>query len=216
MRKLFNKKSVVAVGLSLIISGCGDFPDYGYDQSDNYCVMSFPFAGGIIGRQYIGYFRVISTLQYMDADPEIRIIVTGPSHIDLEPGSFQKLVMDDKTFKPKFVPDHLEAELQLWGPSFLFEQQQSDQIYSLLQEGYDLNIHGRIEVGHQYETQIHNFFFGSAEEELTACVNRLLDEDDLKKLAEQKKQASLRASNEPAISDRTEADQPESVESADQ
>lgn len=189
MRKLFNKKPALVVVLSLIISGCGDFPDYGYDQSDNYCVMSFPFAGGIIGRQYVGYFRVISTLQYMDADPEIRIIVTGPSHIELEPGSFQKLVMSDKAFKPKFVPDHLEAELQLWGPSFLFEQQQSDEIYALLQDGYDLNIHGRIEVGHQYETQVHNFFFGSAEEELTACVNRLLNEDDLKQLQQQKKQA---------------------------
>ncbi len=190
MSKLFNKKSIFVVLLSLMLSGCGDFPDYGYDQSDNYCVMSFPFAGGIIGRQYIGYFRIISTLQYMDADPEIKIIATGPSHIDLEPGSFQKLVIGDKTFKPKFKADHLEAELQLWGPSFLFDEKQSNEIYALLQDGYDLNIHGRIEVGHQYETQIHNFFFGSAEEELIACVNRLLDEDDLKQLAEQKKQAN--------------------------
>lgn len=212
MRKLFNKKSVLVVALSLIISGCGDFPDYGYDQSDNYCVMSFPFAGGIIGRQYIGYFRVISTLQYMDADPEIKIIVTGPSHIDLEPGSFQKLVMGDKTFRPKFVPDHLEAELQLWGPSFLFEQQQSDEIYGLLQDGYDLNIFGRIEVGHQYETQIHNFFFGSAEEELTACVNRLLDEDDLKQLAEQKKQASREQQNQKALGDQAKTEDAEEAE----
>jgi hypothetical protein len=189
MRKLFNKKSGLVVLLSLIISGCGDFPDYGYDQSDNYCVMSFPFAGGIIGRQYIGYFRVISTLQYMDADPEIKIIATGPSHIDLEPGSFQKLVMGDQIFKPQFKADHLEPELQLWGPSFLFDIEQSKQIYKSMQDGYDLNIFGRIEVGHQYETQIHNFFFSSAEEELTACVNRLLDEDDLKQLAEKTKQA---------------------------
>jgi len=186
MIKLFNKKSILVIFASLLVSSCGDFPDYSYDQSDNYCVMSFPFAGGIIGRQYIGYFRVISTLQYMDEDPSVKIIATGPSHIDLEPGSFQKLVIGDKSFKPKFVADHLEAELQLWGPSYLFDDQQSEEIYSLLQGGNDLNIFGRIEVGHQYETVVYNFFFDSAEEQLTDCVNRLLNEEDMKQLAENK------------------------------
>ena len=75
-----------------------------------------------------------------------------------------------------------------------------------------LNIFGRIEVGHQYETQIHNFFFGSAEEELTACVNRLLDEDDLKQLAEQKKQASREQQNQKVLGDQAKTEDTEEAE----
>ena len=54
MRKL----SVVVLS-SLLIS-CGDFPSYSYDQSEDYCVMDFPFAGGLIGRKYVGYFYITS------------------------------------------------------------------------------------------------------------------------------------------------------------
>ncbi len=141
--------------------------------------MRFPFAGGIIGRQYIGYFRIISSLQYLDDDPVIKVIVTGPSHIELEPGSVQKIIIDDKIFKPEYIPNHLEAELQLWGPSFLFSEEQSTEIYHLLQAGNDIKILGRIEVGHQYETNILNFFFDSADEPFRGCINRLLDEEDI-------------------------------------
>ncbi|MBV1911481.1 MAG: hypothetical protein KUG78_19470 [Kangiellaceae bacterium] len=186
MIKLFSKKSLLAILVSCALTGCGDYPDYSYSQSDSYCMMSFPFAGGIIGRQYIGYFRVISTLQYMDADPEIRVIATGPSHIDLEPGSFQLLEIGDKSFKPEYKSRHLEAELQLYGPSFIFSDEESLEIYQFLRDGENLDIFGRIEVGHQYETSVYNFFFGSADEQLNHCVNRLLNKDDLKVLAAKK------------------------------
>ena len=172
-------KKYLIVLSSLILASCGDFPDYEYDQSQDYCVMRFPFAGGIIGRQYIGYFRIISSLQYLDDDPEYKVIVTGPSHIDLEPGSVQKVIIDDKIFKPEYNPEHVEAELQLWGPSFLFTKEQSSEIYRLLQAGNDIKFIGRIEVGHQYETDIHNFFFDSADEPFRGCINRLLDEEDI-------------------------------------
>jgi len=172
------------------ISSCGDFPDYTYDQSEELCVMSFPFAGGIIGRQYIGYFRVVSSLQYLDADPSYKIIATGPSHIELEAGSFQKLIINDKEFKPKFVAEHLEAELQLWGPTFIFNETESTEIYQLLQQGHDFDIHGRIEVGHQYETTVYNFFFDSAKEPFNACINRLLNEEDLVALQKNKEKPS--------------------------
>ncbi len=164
---------------SLLLSSCGDFPEYDYDQSNDYCVMMFPFAGGIIGRQYVGYLRIISSLQYLDDDPSLKVIVTGPSHIELEPGSVQKIIIDDKVFKPNFIAEHLEAELQLWGPAFIFTEEQSTEIYRLLQEGNDIKILGRLEVGHQYETDIHNFFFGSADEPFRRCINRLLDEEDI-------------------------------------
>ena len=182
MNKLSKSAHFFVIASVLLLASCGDFPDYDYDQSEDYCVMSFPFAGGIIGRQYIGYLRIISSLQYMDDDPTYKVIVTGPSHIELEAGSFQKLIIDDKIFKPKFEASHLEAELQLWGPTFIFDQQQSTEIYRLMQQGYNLNILGRIEVGHQYDTNIYNFYFDSADEHFRACINRLLDEEDLIKL----------------------------------
>ncbi len=167
---------------AVILSSCGDMPDYRYDQSEDYCVISFPFAGGIIGRQYIGSLRVISTLQYLDENPSIKVIATGPSDIDLEPGSFQKLILGNKTFKPKFEASHLEGELQLWGPAFIFEADDSQEIYKLMQEGHDLNMLGRIEVGHQYDTNVYNYFFSSADEPFRRCINRLLDDEDLIKL----------------------------------
>jgi hypothetical protein len=165
-----------------ILSSCGDLPDYRYDQSEDYCVMSFPFAGGIIGRQYVGVFRIISTLQYLDDNPTIKVIATGPSDLELEPGSLQKLIIDDKTFKPQYEPSHLEGELQLWGPAFIFNKDDSQQIYKLIQQGHDLQLLGRIEVGRQYDTNIYNVFFGSDDELFRSCINRLLDEEDLIKL----------------------------------
>jgi hypothetical protein len=175
-------KQYLVILSCLLLASCGDFPDYEYDQSNDYCVMRFPFAGGIIGRQYIGYLRIISSLQYLDEDPSYKVIVTGPSHIDLEPGSVQQFIIGDKIFRPKFVVDHLEAELQLWGPSFIFSEKQSTEIYQLLKAGHDIKILGRIEVGHQYETDIYNFFFGSADEPFRGCINRLLDEQDILEL----------------------------------
>lgn len=172
-------KKYLIVLSSLLLASCGDFPEYDYDQSHDYCVMTFPFAGGVIGRQYIGFIRIISSLQYLDENPSVKVIVTGPSHIDLEPGSVQKIIIDDKVFKPEFNAQHVEAELQLWGPTFIFNEAQSTEIYHLLQQGNDLKILGRLEVGHQYETDIYNFFFGSADEPFRGCINRLLDEEDI-------------------------------------
>lgn len=178
----FKQKLMILFISILFITGCGDFPDYGYDQSEDYCVISFPFAGGIIGREYVGYFRIVSSLQFLDADPEYMVFATGPSNIELEAGSFQKLIINDKVFTPKFEPDHLEAELELWGPAFLFTDEESTEIYDLIKQGHDLEIHGRLEVGHQYETKVYNFFFDSANERFRKCINRLLDEQDLQSL----------------------------------
>lgn len=175
-------KAYLIVIVSLLLSSCGDLPEYSYDQSEDYCLMSFPFAGGVIGRQYIGRLKVISTLQYMDADPVVKVIATGPSHIELERGSFQKLIINDQVFVPEFEKTHLEAELQLWGPTFIFTPEQSTKIYQLMQEGHNLNFLGRIEVGHQYDTDILNYFFESKDEPFRKCINRLLDEGDLVKL----------------------------------
>ncbi len=179
MKMIETIKKLNIIILSLIISSCGDFPDYYFDQSDEHCSMSFPFAGGIIGRQYIGYFRMISSLQYLDDDPSYKIIITGPSHIILEVGSVQKVIIADKIFIPKFAASHLEAEFQLLGTAFIFDAEQSNEMYQLISEGYNINIVGRIEVGHQYDTDIYNFFFNSKNEPLKNCVNRLLDDEDL-------------------------------------
>jgi len=164
--------------LIFVLQGCGDFPDYVYDQSSEYCVMKFPFAGGIIGRQYIGYLQIISTLQYLDADPTYKVIATGPSHVNLDAGSFQKLIINDQVFVPRFEASHLEAELQIWGPAYLFDEKQSAEIYRLMQEGYDLNFIGRIEVGHQYDTDVYNYFFASNDKPFRSCINRLLEAED--------------------------------------
>ncbi len=166
----------------LLLTACGDFPDYRYDQSQDYCVIKFPFAGGYIGRQYVGYFNITSTLQYLDAEPEIEIFVGGPSHLDLEVGSVQKVEIDDKFYTPQFHKNFVHGELQYWGPAFTFNKEKSSEIYRALQDGHDLTIHGRLEVGKQYETDIYNFFFDSDDEPFRNCVNRLLDENDLKKL----------------------------------
>ncbi len=178
----FTKLRILVLSFVLTLSGCGDFPDYYYDRSNEFCVMSFPFAGGIIGRKYVGYFRVISSLQYMDEPPSYKVIVTGPSNLELDAASFQKLVINDKVFVPSFESSHLEAELQLWGPAYVFNPQDSNEIYRLMQEGYDLKFLGRIEVGHQYDTDIYNYFFDSADEPFRSCINRLLEDEDYIKL----------------------------------
>ena len=52
-------------------------------------------------------------------------------------------------------------------------------MYQLIRDGYDLKILGRLDVSHQYETSIYNYFFDSVEEQFNQCINRLLDKDDL-------------------------------------
>jgi len=200
--KSLNQLKVFLVALcSLLLSSCGDFPDYSYDHSNDYCVIQFPFAGGIIGRQYIGYFKVISTLQYLDEDPSYKVIVTDISDFNMEQGSVQKFIIGDKTFVPEFKKGHLLSELQQWGPGFILDEKKSTEIYKLLQEGNDLTIVGRIEVGHQYETDIYNFFFESDDEPFRTCINRLLDDEDLIKLEKSKL-------DRPKV-DKAEIDQPE-------
>ncbi len=180
------KKLIALLFVSTLLTACGDFPDYRYDQSQQYCVIKFPFAGGFFERKYVGYFNITSTLQYLDADPEMQIFIGGPSHIELEPGSVQKVEIADKVFLPKFEKNFLHGELQYWGPAFLFDDKQTEQIYQLLKEGNNLTIHGRLEVGAQYETELYNFFFDSDEEPFLGCVNRLLEEDDIKAIVARK------------------------------
>ena len=179
-------KRISIVFVALLLSSCGDFPDYRYDRSDDYCVISFPFAGGIFDRKYVGYFNLTSTLQFLDSDPELGIFIGEPSHIELETGSVQKIEINDQTFIPEFNKNFLHPELQYWGPAFTFNAQQSQKIYAALQEGYDITIHGRLEIGVQYETEIYNFFFEDDDEPFRACVNRLLSEKDLENLAKEK------------------------------
>ncbi|MFT6733382.1 MAG: hypothetical protein ACJAS9_001569 [Polaribacter sp.] len=164
------------------VTSCGDFPEYTFIQSNDYCAMSFPFAGGVIGRQYVGYFRVISSLQYMDENPSVRIIINGPSHIDLEVGSVQKFFINEQTYKPKYISSHVEGQLQLWGPAFLFTDEESKEIFKFITDGEDFKFIGRVEVGHQYETDVYNFFYDSESEPFRECINRLLEPEDLVKL----------------------------------
>jgi len=178
-------KKTFFVFLSFLLSACGDFPEYSYDQSNEYCALTFPFAAGLIGRKYIGYFNLTSTVRYLDAEPEMAIFVGRPSHIELEPGSLQKIEIADEFFVPEFRKNYLQPELQYWGPAFLFDHRQASRIYELLQQGNDLNFHGRVEVGQQYHTQIYNFFFDDADEPFQSCINRLLDENDLNRLQDQ-------------------------------
>lgn len=179
------KKICLAICL-LLLTSCGDFPSYDYEQSEDYCVLSFPFAGGFIGRKYVGYFNITSTLQYLDSDPEVEIYIGEPSHIDLEVGSVQKVEIGGETFFPEFHKSYLQGELEYWGPAFTFTKEQSSKIYKLLQAGDDLTIYGRLEVGKQYETDVYNFFFGSDDEPFRNCINRLLDEEDLKAIQDKK------------------------------
>jgi len=180
-----SKKCLIALCCLLLVS-CGDFPDYSYDRSNDYCVMQFPFSGGIIGKQYVGFFKIISTLQYLDEEPSYKIIVTSVSGFKMETGSVQKFIIADKSFSPEFKRGHLLSELQQWGPGFVLDEAQSTEIYKLLQEGNDLTIIGRIEVGHQYETDIYNYFFESDDEPFRACINRLLDADEIRELEKSK------------------------------
>ncbi len=176
------KLRIFVLSLSLLITACGDFPDYSYDQSQNLCLMRFPFAGGYFDRKYVGYFNIVSSLQYLDADPEVEIYISGPSHIDLEVGSVQKIEIDGEFFKPKFKSNFLQAELQYMGPGFIFEKKVSQQIYQLIQQGQDIIIHGRLEVGRQYEAKIYNFFFDNKSEQFNTCIKRLLSEEELKSI----------------------------------
>lgn len=178
------KKLTATILSCLLLSACGDFPDYRYEQSSDYCVMSFPFAGGFFGRKYVGYLNITSTLQYLDSDPEMAIFIGEPSHIEMETGSVQKIEIDDQEFYPEFHQNYLHGELQYWGPAFTFNAQQARKIYAALQDGYDMTIHGRLEIGSQYETEIYNFFFEDKDEPFRTCINRLLDPEDMKAIAE--------------------------------
>jgi hypothetical protein len=170
----------------LLLSACGDFPSYRYEQSENYCVLNFPFAGGLFDRKYIGYFNITSTLQFLDADPEYEIFIGEPSGIQLEVGSVIKVEIGDKVYMPTFHKTYVQGELQYWGPAFTFTKAQSTEIYNSLQEGNDLTIYGRLEVGKPYETEIYNFFFDSDDRPFRSCINQLLDEEDLAAITEQK------------------------------
>jgi hypothetical protein len=167
---------------SLFLTACGDFPEYSYDQSQNLCVMRFHFAGGYFDRKFIGYFNIVSSLQYLDADPEVEIYVSGPSGIDLEVGSLQKIEIDGQFYKPQFKKRFFQPELQYMGPAFLFDSKQSTEIYQALNNGDSVTFHGRLEVGHLYETTIYNFFFDEKAEKFNACIRRLLSEEDLKSI----------------------------------
>lgn len=187
IKKVFElKKKIRTLSFSLLtvlgLSSCGDFPEYSFIQTNDYCSMSFPFAGGVIGRQYVGYFRVISSLQYMDEDPSVRIIINGPSHIDLEVGSVQKFIINKKVYKPKYISSHVEGQLQLWGPAFLFTDDESKEIFEYIKKGEDFKFIGRVEVGHQYDTDVYNYFYDSESEPFRDCINRLLEPEDLVKL----------------------------------
>jgi len=172
------KKLALSICL-LLLTSCGDFPSYKYESSEDYCVLTFPFAGGFLERKYVGYFNITSTLQYLDSDPEVEIFIGEPSHIELEPGSVHKVEIAEQTFYPQFHKVFLHGELQYYGPAFVFTKEQSEIIYDSLQQGDDLTVFGRLEVGKQYETQIYNFFFDSKDQPFRACINRLLDEEDL-------------------------------------
>ncbi len=174
----------IIILLCLLLTACGDFPEYGHEQTENYCNLSFPFAGGIIGRKYVGYLNIMSSLQFMDANPEVFIFISGPSHLKLEIGSVQKIEIADEVYSPVFKKNYLQPDMQYFGPAFIFDKKQSEQIYKALQEGYDMTIIGRLEIDSQYETDIYNFFFEDADEPFRACINQLLDEDDLKSLSE--------------------------------
>jgi hypothetical protein len=173
------KRLILSLTIMLGLTACGDFPDYRYERAEDSCKLSFPFAAGVIGRQYIGYLHIVSTLQYLDSDPEVEIYVGEPSHIELEVGSLQKIEINDQFFVPKFHQNYLQGEYQYYGPAFTFTKEQSAKIYQALQQGYDMTLHGRVEIGSQYETDMYNFFFEDTDEPFRNCINRLLDEKDL-------------------------------------
>jgi hypothetical protein len=166
----------------LLLNGCGDFPDYRFETSQDSCMLSFPFAARIINRKYIGYFNLISSLQYLDSEPEQTIFIGIPSHIELEVGSVQKIEINDQIYVPEFHKNYLQGEFQYWGPAFTFSPQQAAKIYKALKSGYDITIHGRVEVGEQYQTQIYNFFFDDIDTQFKTCVNRLLTEAEKTRL----------------------------------
>lgn len=179
-------KSFVLVLSLLLTSACGDFPDYRFNYSANYCELSFPFAGGIIGRQYVGYFRIISTLRFIDADPEVQIVVTGPSHIELETGSIQTLQIANKSYAPTFTSRYFQGELGHYGKAFTWTKEQSKSILDAIRAGDNIEMSGRLDVGKMYETTIYNLFFESKSESFERCVNRLLNEQDFETIKQLK------------------------------
>ena len=195
------KKISLSFLLVILLSSCGDFPDYRYEQSDDLCVMSFPFAGGLIGRKYIGYFNLVSTLQFLDGDPEYSAFIGEPSHIELETGSVQTIEIAGKIYRPQFEKTYTNGELQYWGPAFTLTDADATQIYQDLQDGYDMTITGRLEVGKQYETDIYNFFFSGDDEPFRNCINRLLTEEDLQKIEKQRAAGNFqpKSGSEPEI-----------------
>lgn len=180
------KKKAVLLLVSLVICACGDFPDYEYEQSQQYCVLKFPFVGGYFNVKQVGYFNIVSSLQYLDKDPQLFIFIGGPSEIDYEIGSVQKVEINNQFFKPEFRSSLLLAEIQYFGAGFVFSQQQSQAIYQALQQGYDLTIHGRLEVGKLYQADIYNFFFADDDKPFKDCIVGLLDEEDIKILNQEK------------------------------
>jgi len=180
--KYSNFKLASTLALSAMLTSCSDFPDYRYEQAHNSCMLSFPFAAGIIGRKYIGYFNLISTLQYLDSEPELSVFIGEPSHIEIEVGSVQKIEINDQFFVPEYHKNYLQGEYQYWGPAFTFNKKQSSAIYSALQAGYDMTFHGRVEIGEQYQTEMYNFFFDDTDEPFKACINRLLTDEEAKSL----------------------------------
>jgi hypothetical protein len=192
MRNIFSKshltfkaakfKLVASLVASAFLTSCSDFPDYRYEQAQDSCMLSFPFAAGIIGRKYIGYFNLISTLQYLDSEPELSIFIGEPSHIEIEVGSVQKIEINDQVFVPQFHQNYLQGEYQYWGPAFTFNHEQSSLIYAALKEGYDMTIYGRVEIGEQYETEMYNLFFDDTDEPFRACINRLLTKEEVSQL----------------------------------
>lgn len=176
------RKAFWSVIFCLLLSSCGDFPEYRYDQSDSYCVLKIPFATGVIGRQYIGYFYLTSTLQFLDADPVRALFIGGPSHIDLEVGSVQSIEIGGNHYKPNFDKRYFHGELAYFGPAYLFDAEQSEAIYQAMLAGDNLKFHGRREIGKPYETELYNFFFDSHNAPFAACINRLLNENDLKQI----------------------------------
>ena len=173
------RKIILILIILISTISCGDFPEYSYDKSSDYCVLSFPFAGGIFDRKYVGYFNLISSLQYLDSQPQLQIFIGEPSHIKLEVGSVREIEINDKTYVPEFKKNYLHGELQYYGPAFIFNSEQSTEIYSALKEGYNLTMYGRLAVGKRYETELYNFFFDDVNQPFEKCVNRLLDKEDI-------------------------------------
>jgi len=170
-----------------MLTSCGNAPDYRFEKSEDTCMLSFSFETGIINKKTIGSFNLISTLQYLDSNPELEIFIGEPSHLNLEIGSVQKIEIDGQLFTPQFHQNYLRPEYQYWGPAFTFDKKLSKVVYQKLLSGLDMNIYGRIEVGSQYQVRIKSHSFKDNDEIFNNCINRLLSGDDIKKMLHQKR-----------------------------